>query len=377
MSYTPPSISGYNSTPPSDDGAQTSANRLYWSTIKTKLADPLKNYIDSINIAVDNGFAAQFLSTIDDKSSTFTVGTADDGKFYNCTSALTVNLPPASSVGEGFHIAVFNNSVGTITVDGDSAETINGSATATLTVQYEAMFLICSGSGWFATYLPLPARLVTSITGNLTIGGTLGVTGKTTTAASATGGAGFNIPHGTAPTSPVNGDIWTTTSGVFARINGTNVQVSGEKRIIQRAYKSTTTNDSTALTVPDDNTIPQNSECKVGLTADAFTPTSATSKLRISYSAMISNSSASTTGMLLLFKDSDAGALKTSPALVGNGDPTTIYDYYEMTAGTTSAITFKLYFGGISGTTYFLSDNGTVKWGGTVNAHILIEEIEA
>ena len=177
------------------------------------------------------------------------------------------------------------------------------------------MFLICTGSGWFATYLPLPARLVTSITGNLTIGGTLGVTGKTTTAASATGGAGLNIPHGTDPTSPTNGDIWTTTSGIFSRINGATVQLNAGKRILQRAYKSTTTNDSTALTVPDDNTIPQNTECKLGLSAAAFTPTSATSKLCIHYGAMISNSTASTTGMLLLFKDSDAGALKTSPAL--------------------------------------------------------------
>ena len=33
--------------------------------------------------------------------------------------------------------------------------------------------------------------------------------------------AGFNLPHGTAPSSPVNGDIWTTTSGAFAQINGT------------------------------------------------------------------------------------------------------------------------------------------------------------
>lgn len=151
----------------------------------------------------------------------------------------------------------------------------------------------------------------------------------------------------------------------------------GTKRILQHSYKSTTTADSTALNVPDDNTIPQNTECKLGLAADAFTPKSATSKLRISYSAMLSNSSASTTGMLLLFKDSDAGAMKISPALVGNGDPTTISDYYEMVAGTTSAITFKLYFGGISNTTYFLSDNGTTKWGGTVMAHIKIEEIDA
>jgi hypothetical protein len=32
--------------------------------------------------------------------------------------------------------------------------------------------------------------------------------------------AGFRIPHGIAPASPVNGDLWTTTGGLFARING-------------------------------------------------------------------------------------------------------------------------------------------------------------
>jgi hypothetical protein len=38
--------------------------------------------------------------------------------------------------------------------------------------------------------------------------------------ASSTAKSGFNIPQGTAPTNPVNGDIWTTTAGVYARING-------------------------------------------------------------------------------------------------------------------------------------------------------------
>lgn len=32
--------------------------------------------------------------------------------------------------------------------------------------------------------------------------------------------AGLNLPHGTAPSSPVNGDIWTTTSGAFMQVNG-------------------------------------------------------------------------------------------------------------------------------------------------------------
>jgi hypothetical protein len=48
-------------------------------------------------------------------------------------------------------------------------------------------------------------------------------TGVVTTAASASGSAGFLIPHGSAPSSPVNGDIWTTTAGLFYRINGATV----------------------------------------------------------------------------------------------------------------------------------------------------------
>lgn len=54
----------------------------------------------------------------------------------------------------------------------------------------------------------------------ITISGALTLTGKLTTVATAAGAAGFNLPHGTAPTSPVDGDVWTTTSGLLARING-------------------------------------------------------------------------------------------------------------------------------------------------------------
>lgn len=45
----------------------------------------------------------------------------------------------------------------------------------------------------------------------------------TTTAASTASYASLRAPHGTAPTSPVNGDIWTTTAGLFAQINGVTV----------------------------------------------------------------------------------------------------------------------------------------------------------
>lgn len=56
-------------------------------------------------------------------------------------------------------------------------------------------------------------------------GGTM--LGKLVTSATAAGGAGFNLPPGTAPTTPVDGDIWTTTASAFARINGVTVSLGG------------------------------------------------------------------------------------------------------------------------------------------------------
>jgi hypothetical protein len=49
--------------------------------------------------------------------------------------------------------------------------------------------------------------------------------GKVNTVAATTASAGLNVAHGVAPTSPVNGDIWTTTGGVFARINAGTTQL--------------------------------------------------------------------------------------------------------------------------------------------------------
>jgi len=49
-------------------------------------------------------------------------------------------------------------------------------------------------------------------------------TGKVNTLTPTTTTAGLNLPHGAAPTTPVNGDLFTTTSGLFARINGTTRQ---------------------------------------------------------------------------------------------------------------------------------------------------------
>jgi hypothetical protein len=48
--------------------------------------------------------------------------------------------------------------------------------------------------------------------------------GKVNTIASTTAGAGFNIAHGVAPTTFVDGDVWSTTGGLFWRQNGATKQ---------------------------------------------------------------------------------------------------------------------------------------------------------
>jgi hypothetical protein len=49
--------------------------------------------------------------------------------------------------------------------------------------------------------------------------------GKINTIASTTANAGLNIPHGNPPTTPVNGDIWTTTANLVVRLNGANQSI--------------------------------------------------------------------------------------------------------------------------------------------------------
>jgi hypothetical protein len=49
------------------------------------------------------------------------------------------------------------------------------------------------------------------------------LSGKLTLAAGTTGSASENIPAGVAPTSPNNGDIWTTATGLFVRAGGVTI----------------------------------------------------------------------------------------------------------------------------------------------------------
>lgn len=109
-----------------------------------------------------------------------------------------------------------NRSLTLTTGDADRTVSLGGNLTmggAFTTAGAFAITLTATGT----TALTLPAS------GTLAILGANTFTGTQTLPASTSGAASLNVPHGTAPSSPSNGDLWSTTAGFYARVNGTTV----------------------------------------------------------------------------------------------------------------------------------------------------------
>lgn len=148
--YTSVTVSNYNLNPPPDDGTQVPDNKLNWSKHKTKLSDPLKTAIESINTNIPLALAklpggAGILSS----AISYTVLAADQGKLIKMTgSGTTLTTPDATAVTSPFAFAVLNLSGGNVTLDGSLAQTIDGAATVTLE-DTRGCWLFTDGSNWF------------------------------------------------------------------------------------------------------------------------------------------------------------------------------------------------------------------------------------
>jgi hypothetical protein len=112
--------------------------------------------------------------------------------------------------------------------------------------QYNSNTLYVSGDWVGVKTLPVSgvslnvsgvARFNTS--GLLISGDSISASGKFTLSPPTTGRATFNIGHGTAPTTPVNGDIWTTNSGVYAQISGSTIGPFGPQYYLVSGFTGT------------------------------------------------------------------------------------------------------------------------------------------
>lgn len=131
--------------------------------------------------------------------------------------------------------------------------------------------------------------------------------------------------------------------------------------------------------MPDDDSIPQNSEGDEYITL-AITPKNAANKLKIDVVGHAASSSTTNVIMIALFQDAVANALASSYGdRVGASDVLSSMSFtHFMTAGTTSPITFKIRIGSpVAGTTTFNGDTGARKFGGVLASSITITEIKA
>ena len=78
-----------------------------------------------------------------------TLGTSDHTVLCDCTlNSITINLPAAID-GQQYVIKKIDSSINTVTIDGDSSETIDGALTKILTTQYECVTIVSDGTNWF------------------------------------------------------------------------------------------------------------------------------------------------------------------------------------------------------------------------------------
>lgn len=128
--------------------------------------------------------------------------------------------------------------------------------------------------------------------------------------------------------------------------------------------------------IPTDNTIPQSTEGDQYMTA-AVTPKSATSKLEIEVTVVLSKNAVGGTLTVALFQDSGANALAAVLSAPAADSPMTITFRHQMTSGTTSSTIFKVRAGlNTSGTVTFNGVTGTAVSGGVLASSITIREYE-
>lgn len=104
------------------------------------------------------------------KSGAYTAVLGDFEKTINCTGTWALSLAAAATLTDGWSARVINSGSGTITIDPNASETINGAATLAL-YPSEDGFIVCDGSGFRISRLAsiLSNEDATAVVGSTTL----------------------------------------------------------------------------------------------------------------------------------------------------------------------------------------------------------------
>lgn len=160
--YTPVTVSNYNLNPPSDDGSETPTNEIKWSNHTSKLGNPLKTAIESVNT---NTLAAvaKLAGGVTLVSDDYTILASDQGKTVVIDVAgKTITTADATVVGAQFKCRVLNLSDGDITLEGSGSQEVDGETsiqipkTRGLDLDTDGADWYSSGRGWNPEIRPAP-----------------------------------------------------------------------------------------------------------------------------------------------------------------------------------------------------------------------------
>ncbi|UOF80947.1 hypothetical protein [Caudoviricetes sp.] len=114
--YSSVTVSGYNSSPPADDGSTSASNQITWDRIKTKLPDPLNTAIAAINSGLTTAFdySARSITTSDSAIASDHMKTIEVAP--TVSSNVTVTLSDAATMAAGYCVGICNRSNFTATV---------------------------------------------------------------------------------------------------------------------------------------------------------------------------------------------------------------------------------------------------------------------
>lgn len=157
--------------------------------------------------------------------------------------------------------------------------------------------------------------------------------------------------------------------------DGTGLNNGSTQQIVSTLSNAVSTGTTT---IPLDDTIPQNTEGDQYITL-AITPKSTTNLLVIDALLDLSHSAAAAFMIVALFQDTTANALAATKQLLTTATGSGMVGLkHTMTAGTTSATTFKIRAGSSSaGTTTLNGQTGGRLLGAITHSSIVITEYKA
>jgi hypothetical protein len=177
-----------------------------------------------------------------------------------------------------------------------------------------------------------------------------------------------------AATAPTNGQVLTATSGTAATWQ--TPSGGGGGKLAQLVYTEDATAKSTTTSFPLDDTVPTNTEgVEYTELATTITPTNASSRLKIDVTLLASPNAVNAVAAFL-YKNSDSAAIAGNWFSLDAGYSGNVVITTVISAGSTSAQTFKVRYGRTSGSaTIYLNDTPTSYYGGTMKSSMTITEI--